>query len=616
MNETPEINPDCNNANFGRKHKFSEDEDENVVLDVYLDSMESMLVKYAGLSRININCSVKSGLVSIPIWIDFQGFSSKSKLTCRPKAKRTTIKNKMVEEATGRELGIDGPIKALTSELSQNLSQNSGISGSCPFQQEDKEKQKKKNSPCTPIKEKENKEKEENPQTPSNLLERVERLEKVKEVEKEEKVKECRKVEDIKEAVNERSEFTAEEEKKILKVVEKNERSEFFSIRGGDEVFAEKTEAARAPMNSQFAHGGKRAAECMDGGLEETVEEPEEEKLQLDDEEDGLSQPASPLTPDERYRRDLEEVMKKYDNPYRNKPYFKEAEIRRMVESLEYCASSPVKLFVNNFWWSLYEWCGEDDEYNLPADENGEPIESDDPGLFDMVGRFIRVDDAMKVLRHAWEEVADQVECGFVELEDGRVDITAGEVPDVSLGRLVDWRTTTDPNGHEVFVISLRGFRDIEAEDAHEAKTPSTKEEVKAFHRTNRRFLAAVVNMDDSQLTPIERAVKDFAATFMKLDKYYFVERFMNGRGLPMACSELPGYILKPWTLRLDGLGVETEDFYRILNYRGRPYMDGSDLQKMPSTFSYQEVMRWNDMNGFQSGITEETLRNALSTDF
>ena len=72
-----------------------------------------------------------------------------------------------------------------------------------------------------------------------------------------------------------------------------------------------------------------------------------------------------------------------------------------------------------------------------------------------------------------------------------------------------------------------------------------------------------------------------------------------------MGCNELPGYLIKPWSVDLVKVGIKQQDFYNTFNLPGE-YKDGSSLRPMATTFSYQKVHRWNEMNGYQSQITPD----------
>ena len=327
---------------------------------------------------------------------------------------------------------------------------------------------------------------------------------------------------------------------------------------------------------------------------------------------------------DELYAEIKEAAKKKSrsvkNNPYRNKPYFPEEAVKKItsIEGLEEEGyKSPVKLFMFNFWGGLYDqYYLEYIEPNLPVDEYGNQMQGELQNDLDMLGHLVPVEDMARLVAQAWSETVDQIECGFIEFEDGKVTLEIDEVPDVRFGSLVDWKLTENVNEHPAFIISLNGFRNIEATDATEVKVPRSKEEKRAFNRTNRHFLACVMQMENSQLTPMEQAAKSFAEHYLRVDEYYNVCGFMNGQGLEAHTDNiLPGWMMQTWLPTLFELGVNREDFYRILNVPDG-YKHGADYRKLNSIFVYEEVKRWNEMKGFQSQIDQEKLRNAILNDF
>lgn len=411
---------------------------------------------------------------------------------------------------------------------------------------------------------------------------------------------------------------TVNKEKKEKEENELGERSEPSNI-GGEK---QKTKKIEEENEEDDFYEGKDFFEDLE--KEENFERQEKDNVEEEGKPfyEGLEIPAQfkdPISESEYYRRDLEKIKKKertLNNPFLNKPYFSEKDIKRITSSIglqEEAVKSPVKLFYYNFWWGLYDWYQEENEEDVPANEYGEsPEEEEEQNDLNMLGSFVPVEETFKQIERAWRLTEDNVKAGFIELEDETVKVEIKELPDINPMFLIDWRVTKDINKEDVFVISLEGFRNIEAKDATEVRKPKTKEEVKAFNRKNRQFIATVMNMEDSQLTPMERAAKTFARDFLRMDEYYHVEGFMNGRGYPMMENLLPGYLLKPWALKISNeLEVSQEDFYKTLNQRGG-YKDGANLSFMATTFDYQEVKRWNEMNGFQSRINEETLKNAV----
>lgn len=366
---------------------------------------------------------------------------------------------------------------------------------------------------------------------------------------------------------------------KINKENELNERSEFSSIVGVEK--------------DKEGMGEKGKDEGGFGGLE-------------------IIELKSPISERERYSQ--YKKAKPYVNVYRNKPYFSERDMEKITGDLYECTKSPVKLFIYNLWDGLYEWYQEEIEDKLPVDEYGEPIKNEnEKSDLDMLRTIISQTMFARIVKQAWYETEGQIESKMFQTEHDNIPIEIEKLPDIHLENLIDWKEAVNENGEHGFVISLEGFRNIEADDVTEIKQPKSREEKKAMNRINRQFLATVITTDDSQLTPIEALIKDFTCKFIILDEHFHVEGFTNGKGDRMDCTFLPGYLIKPWTIHVLERDMKPEEFYSTFNLP--EYKDGSNLHMAATIFSYQKVQRCNEMRGFQSIISEETLRNAPILD-
>ena len=552
-----EINPVDNTAWVEKQHQIIENEDGELILNVFLDDLEQIIAKRIGFSEIRFVAS--TGLIS----------SSTG----------------LISSSTGLISSSTGLISSSTGLISSST----GLYIS-PVN----------NKKCTKSTQSDEKVSEINPvnadwavyQPTVNIYKEEKERKNNKKQEKEEKVNTGIKVEKV---------------ENILTTVE-TERSEV----------SDKVKVVRGCSNRGM-------------GEEEPGEEenPEMQTFQLGEIEETPDGPLEiielrDIPADELYEEIKEAARKKTktvkDNPYRNKPYFSEEAAKRLtsVEGLEEEGyKSPVKLFLFNFWGGLYdEYYLECIEPNLPVDEYGNQMQGELQNDLDMLGHLIPVEDMARLVAQAWGETADQIECGFVELEDRKVNLEIEEVPDIRFGCLVDWKLAENVNKQPAFIISLKGFRNIEGTDAVEVKVPRTKEEKKAFNRTNRHFLACVTQMEDSQLTPMEQAAKSFAKHYLRMDEYFNVYGFMNGQGLEAHTNNiLPGWMMQTWLPTLGELGVDREEFYKILNVPGG-YKHGADYQKLNSIFVYDEVRRWNEMKGFQSQINQEKLDTAILSDF
>ena len=410
--------------------------------------------------------------------------------------------------------------------------------------------------------------------------------------------------------------------KKVSEKIEKQENLEEAKKAEEDKTVAEVVEPTKLPEDVIKTESAEKVKEDI---TEETFEKAEEVKeanitfrAEAEEEFESITTPSAleeielvdPYTPQQHYEMD----KKKYTLPvnvYRNKPYYPEEILKGLLHNIDLCVTSPVKLFYNNFWYDLELWDYEQREYDAPADESGNVVCEDTSDKFAIVGKTISDTEYVKILCQAWDETLDQIKAGFIELENGRVEVNIkGDLPDTTqIPNLINWRKTKY-EGHNYFKISLKGFRNVEAEDVVEVNSPVGRKQLIAANRLNRRFITTIDSMDASQLTPMEAAIKEFADKFIIMDEYYHISGFRNDKGDEMVCDVLPGYIIKPWTLRLSTFNVDREDFYDIINQNGG-YKDGADLGKLPGMFSYPKVQRWNELHGFYSKINDKTLLEA-----
>ena len=304
----------------------------------------------------------------------------------------------------------------------------------------------------------------------------------------------------------------------------------------------------------------------------------------------------------------------KFHNPYLNKPFFSQKEVENFTANVEECTKSPVKLFYYNFWGGLFEFYLDNRYVDSETDEYGNDV-SEEPNDLDMIGTIVPAYDIMQIISQAYQETLDNIEAGFISTENGDIPVKMRTMPeDFHPEFLIDWKQTKDSDGKESLIVSLSGFRNSETDDVSEVKTAKSREDKRAENRENRQFIAALLNTNEGELTPIEKAVKQFIKDFVSLDEYFNVTGFLNGNGNQIYDNKLPGFLIKPWVGRNSNLKVPQEDLYSILNIPGN-YRDGEDLPFSTTIFSYRKVQRWNGLHGYSSVLNEDTIKNALIFD-
>lgn len=308
-------------------------------------------------------------------------------------------------------------------------------------------------------------------------------------------------------------------------------------------------------------------------------------------------------------------IPSKFHNPYINKPFFSRKEAERFTANVEECINSPVKLFYYNFWGGLYDFYLDNRYVDSDTDENGNVISDEQPSDLDMLGTLIPVRDFLIVMNQAYQETIDNSEAGFISTENGDIKVNVLPISDlIHPEYFIEWKRTKDADGNESVVISLEGFRNIEAEDVAKVKPAKSRDEKKMENRENKKFIAVVLKTDESDLTPVEKAIKRFCAAFISIDEYYNVIGFKNEEGAPIDGNKLPGYIIKPWFGKNTDIGIAPEDLYSVLNVPGN-YRDGEDIPLMATVFSYQKAKRWNGLHEMSSVINDEAVEKALNFD-
>ena len=312
---------------------------------------------------------------------------------------------------------------------------------------------------------------------------------------------------------------------------------------------------------------------------------------------------------------DWEAVKKNYSNyrkklpsnPYKDKPYFPVEVLEEFICNPEECKTSPVRLFLYNFFTGLFDYYedtriqeeGEDDE-----EDNNETYY---PGLEDIDGMYIRCDDLQQIGKNAYLDTKGQIEMGMFSDSYSSVplNMTTTLPEDLNLLSLCDWHFTEDKKG---VLISTKGFRNIEADDitispavSDNASDTSEKYSDRARNLQYAYFLATA---DKNTLTPLESSQRQFMDRFVELDDMYMISHYKNNQGLPMV-RELSWRQFQPFLLTLQG--VSKDQFFQTI-YQKSKYTFGQDIGKVTSVFSYKDTQRLNKLLGFNSHATPDKL--------
>ena len=295
-----------------------------------------------------------------------------------------------------------------------------------------------------------------------------------------------------------------------------------------------------------------------------------------------------------------------YDNPYRNKPFFSENEMKQMFRDLELCKDSPVKLLYHNFLHGIRDWY-----WDTHEKKNGE-----EPEEFEGVTCYIPVDEMKETLKHALVETLEDIQSSFRELENEKIVFNIKEFPDhLDFENLFSWyKEHTKFSGESCCYASFEGFRNVEHADAPEITEPKTLEERRCVNLINLHFLATLDQMPEEELTPFEKAAQSFIKTFCKwkggegmYDGYEWTN--MNGEVIYQQTEQniLPAYFIGPWIPKLREFGVDYKEFFQVFN-TNRPYERGQNMQYNDYIISYEQVNRLNALHDYKSKLTPEII--------
>ena len=309
---------------------------------------------------------------------------------------------------------------------------------------------------------------------------------------------------------------------------------------------------------------------------------------------------------------DWEAVKKNYSNyrkklpsnPYKDKPYFPVEVLEEFICHPEECTTSPVRLFLYNFFTGLFDYYADN---HIPEEDEEESNETYYPGLEDIDGMYIRCEDLQQIGKNAYFDTKGQIEMGMFSDSYSSVtlNMTTTLPEDLNLLSLCDWHFTEDKKG---VLISTKGFRNIEADDItiSPAVSSDTSEDSKQYsdRARNLQYAYFLATADKNTLTPLESSQRQFMDRFVELDDMYMISHYKNDKGLPMV-RELSWRQFQPFLLTLQG--VSKDQFFQTI-YQKSKYTSGQDIGKVTSIFSYKDTQRLNKLLGFNSHATPDKL--------
>ena len=202
-------------------------------------------------------------------------------------------------------------------------------------------------------------------------------------------------------------------------------------------------------------------------------------------------------------------------------PVISTEEVDKIINDLEYAASSPLKLFINTVWWILSDYLQESSELE-------DDVEEDFSEITDIEGYTFPVEDFQKeILDVAYEEVEGYMNKGCIETDGGDsipvgfTEMFAAElVPSV-----FKWEKNALRYDEVVYKISKAGIYDVTSERIEHTPQPETREKRRAVILDSTTYMTKLYMMynsegvEPSQLTPIERIAAECINDYLRVEQ-------------------------------------------------------------------------------------------------
>lgn len=323
--------------------------------------------------------------------------------------------------------------------------------------------------------------------------------------------------------------------------------------------------------------------------------------------------------PSEDIKQDLEvqddfsqQVLKRAErsmrerNSYRNKPFLKVERVKEIVDCLDEVVKSPVDFFLYQFWWGIFDLYCDHYHPSQKIDEEGE--EAEDSQLVDwkeMIGAPLPQDEIYSLAKNIYDDLLGAVEQGryvYGDNNEWEVRFAFSSFEDFNPYEIFQWTPCTMQDKNvPALRVAIDKFYNIEAPDVF---TP-TKGDKKTKNSQNKKLVELVLTTEESQLTPIEAAIKEFYRDFVVTGEDNIIDEFTDGRGTVLESGGgLPDHLLKPWCYDLPSVGYN--ELTGVLSAKYKP-CDG--IHKKAYIFSAEKVVEWNERNGYPDSIAHQTIQ-------
>ena len=296
-------------------------------------------------------------------------------------------------------------------------------------------------------------------------------------------------------------------------------------------------------------------------------------------------------------------------NSYRNKPFIKVERAKEIVDCLDEVVKSPVDFFIYQFWWGIFDLYCEHYHPSTRINEEGE-IE-DEPQLLDwkeMIGAALPQDEIYSIAQNVYEDMIGAIEQGkYVYGDDNEWEVSFGftTFQDFNPYEIFQWSPCTmQDKSVPALKVAIDRFYDIEANDVF---TPNKggKVDKKTKNFQNKKLINFILSADDTSLSPMESAIKEFYRDFVVSGDDNIIDEFTDGKGTVLESGGgLPDHLLKPWCYNLSS--VRYNEFTGVLCNKYKP-CDG--VHKKAYIFSAENVVEWNERNGYTDTIAHEALQ-------
>lgn len=293
-------------------------------------------------------------------------------------------------------------------------------------------------------------------------------------------------------------------------------------------------------------------------------------------------------------------------NRYRNKPFLKVDKVKEKVDYLDEVIQSPVDFFLYNFWWGIFDLYCEHYHPSQKINEEGEPVEDDSQYLDwkEMIGAPLPQDEIYSLAENVYDDLLGAVEQGIYVFGDNNQwesKFAFSSFEDFIPYEIFQWTPCTmKDKSIPALRVAIDKFYDIEAEDVF----VPTKGDKRAKNAMNKKFTQLLIASEDSQLTPMENAIKKFYRDFVITGRDGLVDEFTDGRGTVLESGGgLPDHLLKPWCYDLPSIGYN--EFTDIFSTKYKPC---EGVHKKAYIFSAEKVVEWNERNGYKDTVAHKAI--------